>query len=110
MCPEVACPPPAGLVGWWPGDGNANDIVGTNNGMLQGGATATAAGVVGQAFSFDGTNGYVQIPDSPALRPDQSDGRGLGAVQLRWIRRGSGSFARGRPVHRLQAEHPDLRL
>jgi hypothetical protein len=60
---------PAGLTGWWPGDGNANDIVDANNGTLQGGATASAAGVAGSAFSFDGTNGRVQIPDSPELRP-----------------------------------------
>jgi hypothetical protein len=57
------------MVGWWPGEGNANDIASTNNGTLQGGATATATGFVGLAFSFDGTNGYVQIPDAPALRP-----------------------------------------
>jgi hypothetical protein len=61
--------PPAGLVGWWPGDGGANDIAGTNNGTLQGGATAAAAGVVGQAFGFDGTNSYVQVPNNAALRP-----------------------------------------
>src|SRR5262249_44765099 len=30
---------PDGIAGWWPGDGNANDIVGGNNGTLQGGAT-----------------------------------------------------------------------
>ncbi len=59
---------PDGLVGWWAGDGNALTLVGTNNGTLQAGATATNAGVVGTAFTFDGTNNFVQIPDSPVLR------------------------------------------
>jgi lysophospholipase L1-like esterase len=55
------------LIGWWPGDGNARDIAGTNNGTLQGGASATATGLVGSAFSFDGTNASVQIPDCAAF-------------------------------------------
>jgi hypothetical protein len=72
VIPPAACVPAAeGLVGWWPGDGNANDLAGGNPGTLQGGATATALGVAGTAFSFDGTNGYVQIPDDPDLRPAQ---------------------------------------
>ncbi len=63
----IPCSPaPSGLVDWWPGEGNANDIVGTNNGTLVGGVSY-AAGEVGQAFSFDGTSGYVAIPDSPSL-------------------------------------------
>ena len=62
-------PPPSGLISWWPGDGNASDIVGTNNGVLEGGATATAPGLVGTAFGFNGASSYVQIPDSPSLHP-----------------------------------------
>jgi alpha-tubulin suppressor-like RCC1 family protein len=61
-------PPPAGIVGWWPGEGNANDIVGGDNGTLEGDATFAPA-EVGQGFRLDGTNGYVQIPDSVALKP-----------------------------------------
>jgi hypothetical protein len=54
-----------GLVAWWPGEGNANDLQKSGNGTL-GGTATFAAGEVGQAFSFDGL-GYVQIPDTAAL-------------------------------------------
>jgi len=42
---QSCVPPPAGLVSWWPGDGNANDIVGQNNGTLRGAATFIAGEV-----------------------------------------------------------------
>src|SRR6266404_3883546 len=57
------------VAGWWPGDGNATDIVGTNSGTLAGGATASASGFIGSGFSFDGTNGDVQFPDSAVFHP-----------------------------------------
>jgi hypothetical protein len=59
--PTEACvPPPAGLVSWWPGDGNANDIQNGNDGTLQNGATF-AQGLVEQAFSLDGIDDVVNV-------------------------------------------------
>src|SRR6516164_4513813 len=52
-----------GIVSRWSAEGNANDSVGSNNGILQGGVTF-APGVVGQAFSFDGSGAHVEVPDS----------------------------------------------
>ena len=60
---QTCTPPPGGMVSWWPGDGNANDIQGSNNGTLQNGATF-APGIVGQAFTFDGIDDYVQATDT----------------------------------------------
>jgi hypothetical protein len=51
--PAECVQPPLGLIGWWPGDGNAADIVGRNNGATLGDITF-GPGKVGQAFSFDG--------------------------------------------------------
>jgi hypothetical protein len=53
--------PASGVVAWWKGEGNANDIAGANNGTVQGN-TVYAAGKVGQAFSLDGTNSEVTAP------------------------------------------------
>ena len=54
--PPSCTPPPSGLVSWWPGDGNANDVQAGNNGTLQG-SVGFVAGEVGQAFSFAGVDG-----------------------------------------------------
>lgn len=58
---DACVTPPAGLAGWWPGDGDAYDRAGTNFGMLQSGATY-AAGYVGQAFSVNGGVDGVTLP------------------------------------------------
>ena len=55
-----AIEPPEGLVSWWPGDGNADDIAGPNHGTL-GGETTFAPGMVGDAFSFDGDQDMVWL-------------------------------------------------
>jgi hypothetical protein len=60
----TSCPnPPPGLVAWWPGDGNADDVLGDNDGVLQNGASF-GSGIAGggQAFRLDGLDDFVEIP------------------------------------------------
>jgi YVTN family beta-propeller protein len=60
---RAACvPEPRGLVAWWPGDGTASDVRGTNHGRLVGSARF-GPGRIGQAFSFDGAGGFVSLGD-----------------------------------------------
>jgi len=65
---QVCALPPAGLIAWWSGDGNAKDIAGGNQGTLHNGVIF-AAGTVGQAFGLDGATGFVQVPHNPSLDP-----------------------------------------
>ena len=51
------------MVSWWPGDVNANDIEGCNDGTLSGGVTF-APGKVDQAFTFNGTDGEIILQGS----------------------------------------------
>jgi autotransporter-associated beta strand protein len=51
----------SGQVSLWAGEGNANDSVGTFNGTLVNGATASSTARVGQGFSFDGVNDQANI-------------------------------------------------
>jgi alpha-tubulin suppressor-like RCC1 family protein len=69
--PAASCtPPPAGIIGWWKGDGNAADSAATNNGVAAN--CSYTNGVDGLAFSFDpenlswGTYSGIQIADQPA--------------------------------------------
>ncbi len=64
--PSTCVPPPASLVGWWPGDGTGTNLITTNQATLKNGATYTP-GCVGSAFRFDGTDDYAEIPHSPDL-------------------------------------------
>src|SRR5262249_21504510 len=65
---QICAQPPHGIVGWWNAEGDANDIVGGNNGSLENGATF-GTGMVGQAFQFDGINDFVKVPNAPSLNP-----------------------------------------
>ena len=65
-------PPPLGMVSWWPGDGNANDIKDGNHGTLVNGATF-GAGKVGQAFSLDGVDDGISILKMGNLNLGPSD-------------------------------------
>jgi hypothetical protein len=74
-------PVPPDLVGWWPfeeqtGATGALDIQGNPGPSLNGtplpaavgaGGPSPVTGVVGGAFAFDGSDDYVQIPDTGAL-------------------------------------------
>ncbi len=61
--------PTNGLVGWWPFNGNANDESGNGNNGTVNGATLTADrnGIASKAYSFDGTNDFIQVQDNNSL-------------------------------------------
>lgn len=64
---QPCVPPPAGLVSWWPGEGDARDVVGGNDGTLQGGVSFTP-GKVGQTFVFDGIDAFVHVGNPENLK------------------------------------------
>jgi hypothetical protein len=65
MCRPRCAPAPNNLIAWWPGDGNATDIVSGVNGVTMGADYAPAA--VKQGFKFDGVDDYVDIPNPQSL-------------------------------------------
>lgn len=61
--------PPNNMVAWWPGDNNANDIKGNNDGTFNG---SYIPGKVSNAFSFSGTGtDFALIPQDASLEPAQ---------------------------------------
>ena len=88
--PPPCVTPPAGLVGWWPGSGDASDIAGPDNGIFIG--PAFDNGEVGEAFNFNTGTNYVRVPASPAI----DLGKASGFTVEAWIR--STDASTGRPI------------
>ena len=65
--PAPCAPVPSGLVSWWPGEGDAADIAGTNTGSVSG--VTFGAGRVNQAFEFDGiSTTRIEVAESSDLK------------------------------------------
>ncbi len=64
--PTVCVAPPANLVAWYRGEGNASDSQGANNGTLEGGADFVSA-IVGNGFRFDAADEHLLVPASASL-------------------------------------------
>ncbi|MEA3544995.1 MAG: LamG domain-containing protein [Thermodesulfobacteriota bacterium] len=60
----------AGLVAYYPFDGNAVDESGNNNHGTEHGGLTYSDGILGQASSFDGENDYIEVADSRSLQFD----------------------------------------
>jgi len=81
---QYCAPTPDSLVAWWPGDGNGLDVTGNHSGKVWSGVTFPG-GVAGQAFGFDGTSGYVAVPDAPALSPHVGTNGEMSVEAWVWI-------------------------
>ncbi len=82
---------PSGAVAWWKAEGNASDVLGVNNGVLQNGTTFSA-GLVHQAFSFDGADDYVSV--SRSIQDDFTIEFWLNTIQI--VGSDSGQWYEGR--------------
>jgi hypothetical protein len=57
---------PCGLIGWWPLDGNANDIKNGNNGTVVNGGAFTN-GMVNKGWKSNGQTSVIKVPNSATL-------------------------------------------
>ncbi len=53
---------PSGLAAYLPFDSNANDIVGSYSGTVNGATLASSGGKVGGAYQFSGSSAYIALP------------------------------------------------
>ncbi len=65
MCSGRCAPAPKDMIGWWPGEGNAKDVIGGSTGVVEGVKFAPAA--VQRGFVFDGVDDSIEVPDSAEL-------------------------------------------
>src|SRR5437764_559814 len=56
---------PSGVVSWWTANNTANDTLGLNNATLSNVTYVT--GEVGNAFNFNGSNGWAALGDPSSL-------------------------------------------
>ena len=63
-----------GLVAYYPFNGNANDVINNNNGIVMNGAQLTTdrLGNINSAYHFDGVDDYIQIPNTINLNPSNA--------------------------------------
>ena len=57
---------PEGIVGWWPGEGSAENMTRISDGLARN--VEYVPGLVGQAFKFSGEDSSVRVPTSSELR------------------------------------------
>jgi hypothetical protein len=78
---DVCAPLPSNSVSWWRAENNALDSLSGNNGLAQNGVTF-AGGFVGQAFTFDGVNDFIDLGFAPNLRPTNGELTILGWINF----------------------------
>ncbi len=63
---QVCAPTETALTAWWPGEGTAEDVHGTNDGSTVG-SPAFGAAQVADGFTFDSADDGIQVPHDTAL-------------------------------------------
>ncbi len=66
-CKPRCASAPINLVSWWDGDDDAGDRQGTNHGSMPPSGAGFGTGKVGRAFTFDGSQNPVTVPDNFSL-------------------------------------------